>query len=420
MNSILNLQAELYRKPLSTLIRLLQMCCRIYIKFNKDAGFARAGGLAFTTLLSSVPFAAVVISLMSAFGALNSVQDQIMSFIVQLLIPTKQTEVGQMLDKFLANSDKLGVVGLIFFILTSILLLNTINENLNAVWGSKAKRNFISKFTTYASVIIIGTLLLAVSTTISSSLNFSFVSIENFAIVNRILLRISPFIFEVLLMMLIIGLAPSGRVRFKSVFIASLTGAVLWEIAKYCFVNISSWAIRASVLYGTLAVIPIFLFWIYILWMIIIAVVELAWLHQHGGSLSGGVELAELEPVERLIFGFQIFMKISENFATGDKALSIEDLSVLFSTPADDIRKITSIFEESNLLLKVNEENPCWVPARSLSGITSDDIIEALFGSFKPSADHRLEAVKQVYSFYSHGVAPLRKNTIEDLLNTSL
>ncbi|MBI9105891.1 MAG: YihY family inner membrane protein [Spirochaetales bacterium] len=418
MNKILNLQAEVYRQPLSLLIKILQLVCRIYIKFTKDAGFARAGSLAFTTLLSVVPFAAVVISLLNAFGALVSVQNQITGFIVQLLVPTKQAEVNSILEHFLENSDKLGVVGLIFFILTSILLLNTINVNLNAVWGSRVKKNFLSKFTTYASVIIVGTLLLAVSTSISSSLNFSFVAVENFAWFNRLILRITPFIVEFLLIMLITGLAPSGKVKFKSICIASLSGAIFWELAKYGFVNISSWAIRASVIYGTMAVIPIFLFWVYILWMIIIGSMELAWIHQHWGTTSNGVEVFEMNPVERLIFGFQIYLKISENFQTGDKPLTVDDLCLIFSSSIIDIMQITSMFVENDLLLTVGEEPMSWVPARSLSGITGADLIESLFGRFKPSSDHKLEAVKQIYKFYNHGTEALRKYSIEDLLNS--
>jgi membrane protein len=416
MNKILNMQADLYHQPLSTLINLLQLVCRIYIKFVKDAGFARAGSLAFTTLLSAVPFAAVVISLMNAFGALDSVQNQITGFIVQLLIPTKQAEVNEMLEQFLANSDKLGVVGLIFFIMTSILLLNTININLNAIWGSKAKINFLSKFTTYASVIIIGTLLLAISTTISSRLGISSAVIKNFALIKRFFLQITPFIFEFLLIMLITGLTPSGRIKFKSILIASGAGAIFWELAKFGFVNVSSWAIRVSVIYGTMAVIPIFLFWVYILWMIIIGSMELAWIHQHRNTVTKGKDVSEMEPVEKLIFGFQLFLKIAENFETGDNNLSIDDLSSFFSASEGDIKEITTVFVEGDLLLPVGEENCTWVPARSLSGITADVVIESLFGSFKPSVDHRLEAVKQVYKFYTHGTEALKKYSIADLI----
>lgn len=419
MNKILNIQSELYKQPLKTLIKLLQLICRIYIKFIKDAGFARAGGLAYTTLLSAVPFAAVVISLMNAFGALDTVQNQITDFIVQLLIPTKQAEVSTMLEQFLANSDKLGVVGLIFFILTSIMLLNTVNVNLNAVWGSRVKNNFLSKVTSYASIIIIGTLLLTASTTISSTMGIFSRAIENYAFINRLLLRLSPLLFEFLLIMLIIGLAPSGRVRFKSTLIAAIAGAIFWELAKYGFVNVSSWAIRVSVIYGTLAVIPIFLFWVYILWMIIIGSMELAWLHQHQYTITRGLDVSEMEPVEKLIFGFQIYLKIAENFEMGDKNLSIDELSALFSVSTADVDRITSIFVEKDLLLEVGEESDILVPARSLSGISTDVVLEALFGSFKPSTDHKLQAVRQVYRFYTQGTEALKKTSIEDLINSN-
>ena len=408
MDKILEIENKKHNMFFSLLITLFQLIIDIYRKFIKDAGFARAGSLAYTTLMAAIPFAALVLSLMNAFGALDVVQVQIMDFIVRLLIPTRQAEVIAMLDQFLENSNTLGaVVGLVFFTITSVLLLNTISDNLNAVWGSKVQTNFLSKFTTYVSVIIFGSLLLAASTTMSSQ--FSLKQIENIAVLNRVLLRIAPYIFDFFVILLIIGITPSGRVRVKYLLIVSAVGSVFWELLKYGFFHLSSWAIRTSVIYGTLALIPIFLFWVFIIWMIILIAMETAWILQHKEKSWMGKPAADMSPSEKLTFGFELFLVVAEEFENGRKGPTTEQLASIFSVSISDIREMTNLFQSNNLLISAGDDSSSWVPARSLTGITTVDVVEAIFGP-----------VHQPYikKFYDSGLSGIKHGNIADFLTS--
>ena len=407
MNKILQLNPNDYPLFIALLIKLIQLLTNVYTKFISDYGFARAGGLSYTTLLAAVPFAALVISLMSAFGALDSVQEQIMDFVVRMLMPTEQAAIKAILDQFLSNSNTLGVVGLVFFTITSIMLLNSININLNAVWGSRVQTNFMNKFTTYASVIIFGTLLLAASTTITS--RFSFLHIDNIKILNRIILWIAPYIFDFFVIMLIIGITPSGRVKIKYLLIVSMIGSILWELLKYGFVNVSSWAIRTSVIYGTIAVIPIFLFWVYIIWLIIIFCMEIAWVLQFKNREWQGKSLTEMTPSEKVTFGFELFLVAAEEFEAGRKGPTLEQLSDVFSVSMSEVREMTSLLEKKDLLLSAGEGGMFWIPARSLTQIRTVDVLKAVFGTL---------STPELDDFYQAGIEGIKHEYISDLLST--
>jgi uncharacterized BrkB/YihY/UPF0761 family membrane protein len=94
MNKFLSLNPDDYKLLPAFLIKAVQFVITVQKKFAEDAGLARAGGLAFSTLIAAVPFLALTISLMSSFGALDTVQQQLMDFLLQLLIPTRQLEVN--------------------------------------------------------------------------------------------------------------------------------------------------------------------------------------------------------------------------------------------------------------------------------------------------------------------------------------
>lgn len=405
MNKILELNPEHFSSVLAVPLRFLQFIITVYNKFFDDAGFARAGNLAYSTLMAAVPFAALILSLVSAFGGLKSVQNQLTDFIVQLLVPTRQAEIKAILDQFINNTNKLGVIGLVFFTITSVMLLNTINVNLNAVWGSRMKTNFLNKFTTYTSVIIFGTLLLAASTTLSS--RFSFITFDNIAILNRILLRIAPFVFDFLVIMLLNGITPSGRVQIKYLAITSAVGAVFWELLKYAVFTVSGYALRISVIYGTIALVPIFLFWIYIIWTIVLFCMETAWVLQHNKSAWQGKAVTDMNPSEKMAFGFELFMFIAEEFDNGRPGPNSDNLSVKFSVSLSDINTMTSILSNSNLLTAVGADYTSWVPARSLSKIKTIDLINAIFG--------RAEQ-EEIIKFYKNGSADFEDVHISDYL----
>ncbi|HAK46430.1 MAG TPA: hypothetical protein DCO79_11000 [Spirochaeta sp.] len=413
MNKFLELNPDNYGRARSFWIKLLQLSTNVYIKFVRDAGFARAGILAYNTLLAAIPFAALVISLMNAFGALDSVQDQIMDFIVHILIPTRQAEVKAIFDQFLEGSNTLGVVGLVFFAFTSIMLLNSVSKNLNAVWGSKVKTNFINKFTTYASVIIFGSLLLAASTTLTS--RFSFMENENVAVIGIIIMRFAPYIFDFFVIMLIIGLTPSGKIQLRYLLLVSFVGAILWELLKYGFFNLSGRVLRMSIIYGSIAIIPIFLFWIYVIWTIIIIAMETAWVLQHKHKAWMGTTLTEMSPDQRLIFGTELFMLVAEAYDIGEKPPAIVRLAVKLSVSVSDVREMADVLISKNLLMTTGDDGQSLLPARSLSKIKTVDLISAVYGRGK-NHEPVSKIVSQIELFYGAGIKAIETGSVADLL----
>ncbi len=406
MNRILALQPDNYNSFAAALIKILQLTINVYNKFSRDAGFARAGGLAYSTIMAAIPFAAVVISMLGIFGVFQNVQDQVMDFVLRMLIPTKQDQAKEIVNQFLNNSKTLGVVGLVLFTITSVLLLNTITENMNAMWGSKAGTKFLSKFTTYVSVIIFGSLLLAASTTITSKISFT--HIEHLAILNQILLRISPFIFDFFVIMLLIGITPSGRVQMKYLLIVSSMGALFWEIIKYAFFDVSSWAIRTSVIYGALAVIPIFLFWVYIIWTIILISLETAWVMQHKNNNWMGKPFSDMTPAEKLTFGVELFLTVAQEYDSGREGPTSDQLADVFSVSVSDVRYMMELLQKEKFVIQAGENGNLWVPARSLSKIKTRDLINSVFGQ----SSH-----EEIKSFIESGREGLHSGSISELID---
>ena len=83
-------------------------------------------------------------------------------------LPTSQDESSLYFNQFADGASKLGLIGFLFLVLASILLLDNIESNFNQIWHVTTQRKFISKITSYTSVLVFGTLLLGTSITMSA------------------------------------------------------------------------------------------------------------------------------------------------------------------------------------------------------------------------------------------------------------
>lgn len=246
-------------------------------QFFKDQCTLRASGLAFSTLLALVPFSALVIALLNAFGTLDQATESLRDFLINTLVPTQQDTIMEYITQFTQNTRAMGAVGLLFFIFSAVLLFNNIDKNINELWNSSGKRPFLVNFSIYVSLIFLGTLLIAASFSIRPMLE-NLLQLDGTTAISPLLnflLDFMPLLFILIILLLINIIIPSVPVHFFPAFIAALCGSIFFQIARFAFTVWVNASVQWSLIYGSLAVIPIFIIWLYLLWLIILLSVEI-------------------------------------------------------------------------------------------------------------------------------------------------
>ena len=61
---------------------------------------------------------------------------------------------------------------------------------------------------------------------------------------------------------------PNARVRLRAALTAAFAAGTAWELAKFIFADLSARMVQVHKIYGSVAVLPIVLTWIYISWFI--------------------------------------------------------------------------------------------------------------------------------------------------------
>ena len=140
-------------------IQSLRLAIAVAWEFRHRLLDARAAGLVFTTLLSLVPFLAVMFSVLKGFGVHNQFEPMLSTFLAPL--GERGDEITRRILGFIENVNVgvLGAAGLGLLIYTVVSLMQKIEESFNFIWHVSHSRGFSERFARYLSVLLIGPLL---------------------------------------------------------------------------------------------------------------------------------------------------------------------------------------------------------------------------------------------------------------------
>ncbi len=231
-----------------------------------------ASSLAFTSLLSLVPLLTVMFGLFGEISVLQNFSTLIQNFIFANFVPEFGQTIEQYIYIFSTKASQLTISGSVFLVLIAMMLLATIDNSFNRIWKIKKKRNPIKRILIYFSLLIMGPLLIGIGLALTSYL----LSIPVIADVDTTfnvkthLLGWLPFLMTSIAFILLYILVPNCYVYKKYAVSAGVICAILFELAKYGFGIYVKEMSGYENIYGALAILPLFLVWIYISWVIIL------------------------------------------------------------------------------------------------------------------------------------------------------
>lgn len=241
---------------------------------NRDRLTTSAASLAYTTILSLIPLITVIFSLLAAFPIFKEVSGEVKGFIYNNLAPAASDTIAQYVEQFIKNTNQMTIFGVIGLIVTSLLLIRSIDNALNYIWRTKRRRSFVYNLTIYWTILTLGPILIGASIAISSYI-FSTKFLSDIAI-SHILLGFLPFMISVVGFWLLYCIVPTEAVPIKESIIGAFLAAILFELGKKAFTFYVTSFPTYQLIYGVLSSIPLLLIWIYFSWCIILFGAEFA------------------------------------------------------------------------------------------------------------------------------------------------
>lgn len=255
-------------------IRHLRLLSRhVWEHFKEDRCFDEAASLGYTSLLALVPLLAVIFVVVSAFPVFSEWSDRLQQLLVENLVPTAGKQVGAGISSFLASVSGLTLPGTVALVLTALLLMFRIEMAFNRIWRVERARSVINRIIMYWAVLTLAPLLIGGALVFSAQNLISGQGLQD--LVTPGLYRVGVFLLSTVIFTLIFLLVPNCRVRFRAALSGAVLSAFLFELAKLGFV---AWVSNANyaVIYGALATVPIFLLWLYLVWVVVLLGASLA------------------------------------------------------------------------------------------------------------------------------------------------
>ncbi len=227
-----------------------------------------AASLTYSTVLALVPLLAVALALFTAFPAFGEFRDALEHTGLKGLLPEPFAgTILRYLTEFAGKAARVGALGLGALALTALSVILTVDRVLNDIWEVHQRRRLLHRLLVYWALLTLGPLLVGASLTLSSyvaSMSAGFV--REWPDGARHLLAAAPPALGALAYSTMYALVPNRRVAWHDAVAGGVVAAVVDEGLTRGF---GAFVLHGNVLtiYGALAVLPVFLIWIYLSWL---------------------------------------------------------------------------------------------------------------------------------------------------------
>ncbi len=264
-------------------------------RFREDRLGITASSLTFTTTIALVPLITVALAIFTAFPMFGKLQGALQKWLVDSLVPDNiARQVLGYLTQFAGQASRLGTLGVVLLLVTTLALMATIDRTLNGIWRVRATRPMGQRVLLYWSTMTLGPLLLGASVTMTSLA----VSASK-GLIGAMPGGVAFLLDLVQYAVLAAGIAalyhyvPFTHVKWSHAWVGGVFVSTAMEITKKLLVVYLGKVPTYSVVYGTFATVPILLVWIYLAWVIVLlGAVITAYLP----SLRSGVVRRDLGP----------------------------------------------------------------------------------------------------------------------------
>lgn len=245
---------------------------RVFKRYREERYAQTAAALSFTTLLGLVPMIAVAVTLISLLPFGNELSNALQKFLLANLLPDKAgVIIARYVGQFAHKGAHLTWLGIGALALTALMQMLTIEHTFNAIWRVKDARPWLRRILIHVLALLFGPLVFG-----GSLAAFTYIATAALGLVDEplwmdvLLFRLVPASLVAVFLGLLYWFVPNRNVVRAHAAIGGIVSALaffgLQRLFSIYIANFTSY----SAVYGTFAVVPIFLLWLYVSWMVIL------------------------------------------------------------------------------------------------------------------------------------------------------
>lgn len=369
-------------------LKLLRVLLLTIKGFDEDKCQLRTSALTFYSLVSIVPVAAMAFGIAKGFGFEKMLETQLRNKLAG------QEEVLERIIEFshslLANTKGglIAGVGLIVLLWAVVKVLGQIECSFNDIWKVREQRTIGRMFSDYLSLMLVCPVILilsgGVNVFITTQVNLiveKFTILGSFSSFIFFLLKLLPYTLMWILFTFIYIFMPNAKVRFSSGLFAGIITGTVFQIVQWVYITFQIGAVKYNAIYGSFAVLPLFLAWLQLSWLIVLYGAEMSFAWQNADTFEFESDSLRASHRLKILFSLQITIYLIKSFICGEMPVTAAAISDKFGIPVRWVREILARLVGSGIVsvvkIKGSEENG-YQPAIDVHALTIRYVVEAI------------------------------------------
>jgi membrane protein len=267
------LKALAFAKELLALARTIEVpsLVRDVVQRMREERMAQAASsLTFTTLLALVPLVTVALAVFSTLPAFDALRRALEDYFIESLMPKPvAATVTQYLTMFAGKAKGLSLMSTVFLGVSALALFASIERTLNGLWRAPTPNFWSRRWLIYFAALAFAPFLVGVGFFLVAQL-FSSLSGwgKFFGTASQFTLQWLPVLLATSVWAIVFKTMPNTAVRWSHAWVGAVISSALLWVLKYLFVAYVVKFGNFKQLYGAFSVIPVFLIWLYMGWLV--------------------------------------------------------------------------------------------------------------------------------------------------------
>ncbi|HEX5218162.1 MAG TPA: YhjD/YihY/BrkB family envelope integrity protein [Verrucomicrobiae bacterium] len=277
-------------------------------------------------------------------------------------------------------SGTLGVTGMFFLILTAILTLTRVEETFNDIWGVTRGRDWWPRIANYFLTIVGGPALILGALSMMSGARFQKTRgiISTVPFLEPLLSVVLPVALICFTFALFYKLVPNTKVYFTAALVGGTLAGVCWHFYNQLGFLLASQAVSANRIYGSLALIPLLMGSLYVVWLTVLFGAQVAYAFQNRASYLQEKLAENVNQRGREFVALRLMTCIGQRFHRGLPPVTIREISAELGIPGKLAQQVLRTLLAARLVIEVSGDEPGYSPARPLESINTHHILVAM------------------------------------------
>ncbi len=406
-------------------IELWRYCAR---RLHANNVTAMSAALSFRTVFAMIPVLVLVVLMLKSVGALEDSKRSLRRFLeasgfrqIAVTQPVARPEDGpapastpavgvnlaDQVEKLVTNVEhkltfqRIGPVGGVLLIWTALTLLTTIERALNRIFEAPRSRALGRRVLLYWSAMTLGPIVLVAASYLGRNVIETFQDTAGLSWLLILLGQAGPALVGIIVLAAVYKYLPNTQVPMRSAIGGAVVAVPVWLTAKWGFSLYVRHFVVTGNLYGLLGVLPLFLLWLNLSWLIFLFGAELA----HTATNLGRMRLAER--AERLLLGpsdmLAVLVAVARSFTHGRGAVPFQEISGRLNLPGEAVARLLDHLVAAGLIVPAGEEEhiaytlgrpPEAITVAQVLALADPHAADGAVAAFAPEIDAALTPVR--------------------------